>query len=104
EHDSLARRHAALREAARAGLVGPEAPVAGFVDVTGVREAVRELRAAFAGPAPVLHTFAVKAASLVPVLEVLNEEGVGCEVASPGELELARAAGVPASRTVFDSP
>ncbi|WP_431033699.1 diaminopimelate decarboxylase [Streptomyces sp. P6-2-1] len=104
EHDSLARRHAALREAARGGLVGPDAPVAGFVDVTGVREAVRELRAAFAGPAPVLHTFAVKAASLVPVLEVLNEEGVGCEVASPGELELARAAGVPASRTVFDSP
>ncbi len=104
EHDSLARRHAAMREAARAGLIGPEAPVAGFIDVTGVREAARELRAAFAGPAPVLHTFAVKAASLVPVLELLNEEGVGCEVASPGELELARAAGVPASRVVFDSP
>ncbi|NJA56991.1 diaminopimelate decarboxylase [Streptomyces sp. NEAU-H3] len=104
EHDSLARRHAALREAASAGLVGPDAPVAGFVDVTGVREAARELRAAFAGPAPVLHTFAVKAASLVPVLELLNEEGVGCEVASPGELKLARAAGVPASRIVLDSP
>lgn len=51
-----------------------------------------------------LHTFAVKAASLVPVLALLDAEGVGCEVASPGELALARAAGVPARRTVFDSP
>ncbi|MFE9250086.1 diaminopimelate decarboxylase [Streptomyces sp. NPDC007088] len=103
-HDSLTRRHAAVRAAAHAGLVGPGAPVAGLLDVAGIRAAARELRAAFAGDAPVLHTFAVKAASLVPVLELLNEEGVGCEVASPGELELARAAGVPASRTVLDSP
>jgi diaminopimelate decarboxylase len=34
----------------------------------------------------------------------LNEESVGAEVASAGELELARAAGVPAERIVFDSP
>lgn len=102
--DSVARRHAAIREAARTGLVGPAAPVAGLLDVEGIRDAARALHAAFAGPAPVVHTFAVKAASLAPVLELLNAEGVGCEVASPGELALARAAGVPASRTVFDSP
>lgn len=100
----VARREAAVREAVRTGLVGPDTPVVGLLDVDGVREAVRELHDAFAGPAPVLHTFAVKAASLVPVLELLDAEGVGCEVASPGELELARAAGVPASRTVLDSP
>ncbi|MGW0121143.1 diaminopimelate decarboxylase [Streptomyces sp. NPDC003327] len=51
-----------------------------------------------------LHAFAVKAAPLVPVLRLLHEAGLGVEVASPGELALARAAGVPASRTVLDSP
>ncbi|QFR97016.1 diaminopimelate decarboxylase [Streptomyces tsukubensis] len=102
--DSVARRQTALRAAVRQGLVGPDSPVLALLDVEGIRATVRDLRAAFAGPAPVLHTFAVKASSLVPVLELLHSEGVGCEVASPGELALARAAGVPASRTVFDSP
>ncbi|WP_306323019.1 MULTISPECIES: diaminopimelate decarboxylase [unclassified Streptomyces] len=98
-----ARRDAALRAAVAQGLVGPDAPVLGLLDVAGVREAARALKAAFAG-VPARHTFAVKAASLVPVLALLNEEGIGAEVASPGELELARAAGVPAERIVFDSP
>jgi len=40
----------------------------------------------------------------VPVLRLLADEGLGCEVASPGELALARAAGVPPSATVLDSP
>ncbi|NSC24387.1 diaminopimelate decarboxylase [Streptomyces albus subsp. chlorinus] len=102
--DAVARRQDAIAAAVRDGLLGREAPVIGLLDVQGIRETARELHAAFAGPAPVLHTFAVKAASLVPVLELLGAEGVGCEVASPGELELARAAGVPADRTVFDSP
>lgn len=102
--ESVARRQDAIAAAVREGLLGPEAPVVALLDVEEIRRTVRELHAAFAGPSPVLHTFAVKAASLVPVLELLNAEGVGCEVASPGELALARAAGVPADRTVFDSP
>lgn len=102
--DTVARRNDAVAAAVREGLIGPGAPVLALLDVEGIRESARELHAAFAGPAPVLHTFAVKAASLVPVLELLDEEGVGCEVASPGELALARAAGVTAARTVFDSP
>ncbi|WP_328633164.1 diaminopimelate decarboxylase [Streptomyces sp. NBC_00356] len=100
---SAARRDAALRAAVEQGLVGPDAPVLGLLDVAGVREAARALKAAFAG-VEARHTFAVKAASLVPVLALLNEEGIGAEVASPGELALARAAGVPAERIVFDSP
>ncbi|MFJ9179646.1 diaminopimelate decarboxylase [Streptomyces sp. NPDC102360] len=97
------RRDAALRAAVEQGLVGPDAPVLGLLDVAGVREAARALKAAFEG-VDARHTFAVKAASLVPVLALLNEEGIGAEVASPGELALARAAGVPAERIVFDSP
>ncbi|UNO41643.1 diaminopimelate decarboxylase [Streptomyces sp. MST-110588] len=105
---SGADRHRAVRAAVERGLVGPDQPVAGLLDVTGIRRSAAELHAAFnrfmPPGTPVLHAFAVKAASLVPVLRLLADEGLGCEVASPGELALARAAGVPASRTVLDSP
>lgn len=101
--DSAAhRRDAAVRAAVTQGVVGPGRPIAGLLDVRGVREAARALKAAFGGPA--LHAFAVKAAPLVPVLRLLAEEGLGCEVASPGELALARAAGVAPGDTVLDSP
>ncbi|TJZ42496.1 diaminopimelate decarboxylase [Streptomyces piniterrae] len=101
-------RDRAVAAAVGQGLVGPGEPVVGLLDVVGIRRSAGELRAAFeeftAPGTPVLHAFAVKAASLVPVLRLLAQEGLGCEVASPGELALARAAGVPASRTVLDSP
>ncbi|NEB77148.1 diaminopimelate decarboxylase [Streptomyces sp. SID14478] len=102
------RRDQAVRAAVGQGLVGPAAPVAGLLDVAGIRASAASLRAAFdAVAAPgteVLHAFAVKATPLVPVLRLLHEAGIGAEVASPGELALARAAGVPPARTVLDSP
>lgn len=76
----------------------------GLLDVDGVLAAVDALNEAFAGPAPVQHTFAAKACGLVPVLRLLADAGMGCEVASPGELEQALAAGFPYDRLVFDSP
>ncbi|MFF7280280.1 diaminopimelate decarboxylase [Streptomyces griseorubiginosus] len=103
-----ARRDEAVRAAVEQGLLGPDHPIVGLLDVTGIRESAAELRAAFAevtAPGtPVLHAFAVKATPLVPVLRLLREEGIGAEVASPGELALARAAGLPPERTVLDSP
>ncbi|WP_171163160.1 diaminopimelate decarboxylase [Streptomyces sp. I05A-00742] len=103
-----ARRDAAVRAAVAQGLLGEDEPVAGLLDVAGIRGAAAALREAFdevrTGDCGVLHAFAVKAASLVPVLRLLADEGLGCEVASPGELALARAAGVPAARIVLDSP
>lgn len=105
---SFTDRDRAVQAAVARGLVGAGEPVAGLLDVSGIRRSAEELRAAFAefsAPGtPVLHAFAVKAASLVPVLRLLAQEGLGCEVASPGELALARAAGVPAAHTVLDSP
>ncbi|AUA13309.1 diaminopimelate decarboxylase [Streptomyces sp. SID8382] len=102
------RREQAVRAAVQQGLLGPDQPVVGLLDVAGIRAAAAGLRAAFAevvAPGtPVLHAFAVKAASLVPVLRLLADEGLGCEVASPGELALARAAGVTPDRIVLDSP
>ncbi|MBT2385781.1 diaminopimelate decarboxylase [Streptomyces sp. ISL-11] len=104
EESASTRRRDAVRAAVRAGIIDADRPVVGLLDVRGVRDAVAALHAAFDGAAPVLHAFAVKAASLVPVLRLLADEGMGCEVASAGELALARAAGVPPSRTVLDSP
>ncbi len=103
-----ARRDEAVRAAVERGLLGPGAPVVGLLDATGIRESAAALREAFAAVTapgtPVLHAFAVKACPLVPVVRLLRDEGIGAEVASPGELALARAAGVPAEHTVLDSP
>ncbi|GAA1332463.1 diaminopimelate decarboxylase [Streptomyces sanglieri] len=98
------RRTAALARAVEDGLLGPHSPVVGLLDVDGVLAAVDALNEAFTGPAPVQHTFAAKACGLVPVLRLLADAGMGCEVASPGELEQALAAGFPYDRLVFDSP
>lgn len=94
----------AVRGAVRAGLLDAPAPVVGLLDVDGIRGTVAGLHAAFDTPAPVLHTFAAKACGLVPVLRLLADAGMGCEVASPGELEQALAAGFTPDRLVFDSP
>ncbi|MFC1409995.1 diaminopimelate decarboxylase [Streptacidiphilus sp. N1-12] len=105
---------AVLRQAVADGLLGADQPVAGFIDVDGVRATVAELQAAFVpappalpgptAPPPVLHTFAAKAASLIPVLSLLADLGLGCEVASPGELEIALRAGFAPATIVLDSP
>jgi diaminopimelate decarboxylase len=95
EEQRAARRDEAVRAAVEQGLLGPDTPIVGLLDVAGIRESAAALRAAFdavtAPGTPVLHAFAVKATPLVPVLRLLHEEGVGAEVASPGELALARA-------------
>ncbi|MFI8966208.1 diaminopimelate decarboxylase [Streptomyces sp. NPDC053493] len=100
------RRDRAVRAAVEQGLLTPAEPVVALLDTTGIRASAAALTSAFAAvtDAPVLHAFAVKAAPLVPVLRLLHEAGLGVEVASPGELALARAAGVPPARTVLDSP
>ncbi len=99
------RRGHALRAAVERGLVSEAEPVVGLLDITGIERSATSLRAAFATPGvAVTHTFAVKAASLVPVLALLGECGLGAEVASPGELAVAREAGIPADRIVLDSP
>lgn len=108
---AAARRDLAVRAAVEQGLVGDAEsaePLVCLLDTAGIRASAAALTAAFAAAlapgTPVLHAFAVKAAPLVPVLRLLAGAGLGCEVAGPGELALARAAGVEAERTVLDSP
>ncbi|KPI26362.1 Diaminopimelate decarboxylase [Actinobacteria bacterium OV450] len=109
--DAAARRDLAVRAAVEQGLVGGEEgaqPLVCLLDVAGLRASATALTSAFADAlapgTPVLHTFAVKACPLVPVLRLLAECGLGCEAAGPGELALALAAGVEPRRTVLDSP
>ncbi|MFH8288968.1 diaminopimelate decarboxylase [Streptomyces sp. NPDC018059] len=106
--DRADRRDQAVRAAVEQGVVGPAAPVVGLLDIAGIRASAAALRAAFEAVTPpgtpVLHAFAVKATPLVPVLRLLRAAGIGAEVASPGELALARAAGVTPADTVLDSP
>lgn len=105
---AVARRDLMVRAAAAHRLLDEDRLLVALLDLAAVRATAGALHAAFAevtAPGqPVRHTFAVKAGALVPVLRLLNELDIGCEVASPGELALARAAGVPTARTVLDSP
>ncbi|NUR31882.1 MAG: diaminopimelate decarboxylase [Catenulispora sp.] len=104
-HARRVRRDRAVQAAVVQGLLDPdETPVAAFVDLAGIAETARELHAAWPDGLDVLHAFAAKANPLVPVLALLRQHGLGCEVSSPGELAQARAAGFPAERIVLDSP
>ncbi|MTE18792.1 diaminopimelate decarboxylase [Streptomyces sp. TRM43335] len=99
------RREHVLRAAVREGLLHPERdPLAGFVDLDGLATTAGALRRAFPDSLDVLHAFAVKANCLVPVLAELVRNGMGCEVATAGELDRALEAGCPPERIVFDSP
>jgi diaminopimelate decarboxylase len=64
------------------------------VDEDGLRERAREYLAEFGArhPATDVH-FASKALPCAPVTRILAEEGLGCDVASAGELAIALAAG-----------
>ncbi|WP_079427566.1 diaminopimelate decarboxylase [Streptomyces sp. Ag109_G2-6] len=105
--DAVRRRDLAVRAAVEQGLLD-SGPLVCLLDTAGIRASAAALAEAFdavtAPGTPVLHAFAAKAAPLVPVLRLLADCGLGSEVASPGELALARAAGIPAGRIVLDSP
>ncbi|MFC8144126.1 diaminopimelate decarboxylase [Streptomyces paradoxus] len=99
------RRERILQEAVRQGLLDAgRSQLAAFVDLDGVAATVASLHRAFPSAPRVLHAFAAKANCLVPVLAELRRLGMGCEVATAGELARALAAGFAPDRIVFDSP
>lgn len=63
---------------------------------------LRHLQEVF--PFPTLHAVAIKSNSLSQVLEAIVQQGMGLEAASFEEVLMARAAGCPNDRIVFDSP
>ncbi|MEC5182484.1 diaminopimelate decarboxylase [Arthrobacter sp. CG_A4] len=99
------RREKILQEATSLGLLdAEEAPTAAFLDLDLVAQNVAALMRAFPSHVPTSHAFAAKANSIVPVLAGLRDLGMGCEVASEGELAQALAAGFRPQQIVFDSP
>lgn len=102
---SAERREHILRDAVRHRLLEPDhAVLTGFVDLDGILASIGALHRAFPASLDVTHTVAAKANCLVPVLEVFADSGMGCEVASPGELAQALTAGFAPDRIVYDSP
>nr|WP_278189962.1 diaminopimelate decarboxylase [Brevibacterium sp. ZH18] len=79
-------------------------PAIGLIDLDHIADAYEQLTSAFASDNDVLHAVACKAVPLQPLLRCYAEAGAGCEVASPGELELAITAGFAPESIVFDSP
>ena len=77
-----ARKAEAAGSAIAQGLIGEAQPVAGFIDIDGLRATIAALHAAL--PSHFVHAFAAKAGSILPVLRLVREAGMGCEVASPG--------------------
>jgi diaminopimelate decarboxylase len=91
-----------LHAAVKSDCLGDEQPLAAFVDVQGVKQSVQSLKAAF--PDHFEHMFAAKANTMRRALELVRSVGMGCEVASPGELEQALRCGFEPSEIVFDEP
>ena len=73
-----------------------------FHDLERLEARLGELQAAF--PPDAVHGVAIKANPLVELLRVVVATGAGLEAASWEEVALARAAGCPPERIIFDSP
>ena len=93
---------ALLAGAARRNLFDNRHRWAILIDLRRLHRRFRRLQQAF--DADTLHAAAIKAHPLVAVLQELVDAGAGLEAASMGELEIARLAGAPPERMVFDSP
>jgi diaminopimelate decarboxylase len=73
-----------------------------FYDTSILKDRLQLLRSNF--PVETLHAIAIKSNSSAEVLKTIADEGFGLEAASFEEVLLAKAAGVPNSKIVFDSP
>ncbi len=72
-------------------------------DEKGIRENARALQAAFAWNPGFKEYFAVKATPNPYILQILKEEGCGCDCASYTELLLAEAVGITGHEIMFSS-
>ena len=98
----MSRKQNIIASAIKAKIIDQDLTAVGVMDLDALKKTVDDVYQAF--PANFFHTFAVKANALVQVLASLREYGMGAEVASPGELMIARAAGYNTADIIFDSP
>jgi len=98
----MSRKQNIIASAIKAKIIDQDLTAVGVMDLDALKKTVDDVYQAF--PGNFFHTFAVKANALVKVLASLREYGMGAEVASPGELMIARAAGYNTEDIIFDSP
>ncbi|MGB0495036.1 MAG: diaminopimelate decarboxylase [Kangiellaceae bacterium] len=98
----MTRKNQIIRAAIASNIINDELTAIGVMDFDSLKKTVEAAYDAF--PNNFFHTFAVKANALVSVLKALREYGMGAEVASPGELKMAMAAGYSVENIIFDSP
>ncbi len=101
---ALHARNAAIKSLADNSMLGQDQQLAGILNLDVIEARIADLNNAFAGVDSALHTVACKAVTIIPVLRFLAERGMGCEVASPGEFAMAKAAGFAPEKIVVDSP
>ena len=91
-----------LKAALSIRIIGGDADLVGFLDIDGIAETVKTLKASF--PSHFTHLFAAKSNTMLSVLELIRQCGMGCEAASPAELEQALRAGFTPALISFDEP
>lgn len=91
-----------LYHAIQSGLLGEEFPMVGFVDIDSLANTIKNLQEAF--PGNFKHAFAAKANTMYSALAQVKQAGMGCEVASPGELEQALSVGFAPGEIIYDEP
>ena len=96
------RHQQILQAAIEAGYLGEQRALAAFVDTSSLAGTISALQQAF--PSHFAHTFAAKANTMSSALAFVKDHGMGCEAASPGELEQALRAGFEREKIVYDEP
>ena len=96
------RQEKILKASVAAGHFSDDQTMVAYVDTDKLAETVSSLKRAF--PDHFSHTFAAKANTMSDALRMVKELGMGCEVASPGELEQALRAGFEPAEIVYDEP
>ena len=91
-----------LKAAITAAYLNEEKALAAFIDKGAVIQTIGALHDAF--PEHFEHTFAAKANTMARALALVKGAGMGCEVASAGELEQAQRVGFGPKQIVYDEP
>lgn len=92
----------AMKAAIAEGLLNCNKPLVALVNKQGIINSVKNLHDAFNDN--FRHCFAVKANPYLKILQELRKAGMGAEVASEPEIELAIKAGFTVDQIVFDAP
>jgi len=98
----MSRKQKIIQKAINSNVIDHNLTSIGIMDFEELKKTIIAASEAF--PDNFFHTFALKANPLVKVLQHICKNGMGAEVASPGELAIALAAGFSTDAIIFDSP